>query len=309
MPFCTGGTAVHGSLTLSDGRRLAYTDIGRRDGSTILYFHGTPGSRLEVIRPRYLEAFAKAGIRLISVDRPGFGDSDPPLSRGHAGFASDIDTLLNHLGIRSAVAIGNSRGTLPAIAVGALLSHMVKAVGVFGPTGLPDDPELMRPLPLAARSMLCLVKSAPAAARALLHFNAWLDRCLPGTANARISKGVPSPADREQLRSVGHEWADALAKGMRRDPAFAVNDWRSWLVDPLGFDPASVSVPVLLWTGSEDRTCPPDRVPYMARRIPGAQAHTLPGVGHLHSPSTLLSLMKATLDAAGSHSARSSRRP
>jgi pimeloyl-ACP methyl ester carboxylesterase len=79
----------------------------------------------------------------------------------------------------------------------------------------------------------------------------------------------------------------------------AVTDWRSWLVDPLGFDPAAVEVPVLLRTGSEDGTCPPGHAAYMADVIPHARATTLTGHGHLHTPSTLVSLMSATLEAAG----------
>ncbi|MFX9877826.1 alpha/beta fold hydrolase, partial [Acinetobacter baumannii] len=86
-----------------------------------LYLHGNPGSRHEVVRPGYLEAFGRARHRVIAIDRPGYGDSDPPRERGHAALAPDIEALLDHLGIDRALAIGNSRGTLPAIGLGALL--------------------------------------------------------------------------------------------------------------------------------------------------------------------------------------------
>jgi pimeloyl-ACP methyl ester carboxylesterase len=35
------------SLTLPDGRKVAYAEFGQPDGYPVLYFHGSPSSRLE----------------------------------------------------------------------------------------------------------------------------------------------------------------------------------------------------------------------------------------------------------------------
>ncbi|AXY49212.1 alpha/beta fold hydrolase [Rhodococcus ruber] len=57
-----------------DGRSVMVRAAGDPDGSVVIYFHGTPGSRLDV-------SFGDAQcgdmrVRLISFDRPGYGRSD-----------------------------------------------------------------------------------------------------------------------------------------------------------------------------------------------------------------------------------------
>ena len=62
-----------GQVTLTDGRTLAYAEYGYARGAPAFYFHGTPGGRLE---GRFLDAAARAhGVRLIALDRPGYGRS------------------------------------------------------------------------------------------------------------------------------------------------------------------------------------------------------------------------------------------
>jgi pimeloyl-ACP methyl ester carboxylesterase len=64
------------SIQLPDKRELAYALFGPGDGEPILYFHGTPSSRLE---PSLLDGYNidlksllhKYNVHLISLDRPG----------------------------------------------------------------------------------------------------------------------------------------------------------------------------------------------------------------------------------------------
>ena len=39
-------------LRLSDGRQLGYADYGDPDGTPVMFFHGTPGSRRSVLAIR-----------------------------------------------------------------------------------------------------------------------------------------------------------------------------------------------------------------------------------------------------------------
>lgn len=63
-------------VTLGDGRRIAYAEWGRTDGRPIVLFHGMPGSRLFCPDEKETE---RAGVRLITIDRPGYGRSSPHL--------------------------------------------------------------------------------------------------------------------------------------------------------------------------------------------------------------------------------------
>jgi len=57
-----------GTIALPGGRRLAYTEWGNPKGYPVLYFHGTPGSRLWCPDE---SATMSADVRLIMPDRPG----------------------------------------------------------------------------------------------------------------------------------------------------------------------------------------------------------------------------------------------
>jgi pimeloyl-ACP methyl ester carboxylesterase len=62
-----------------DGRTLAVEDAGDRDGRPVLVHVGTPNSR-HLYGRTVADATAR-GLRLISYDRPGYGDSTPQPGR------------------------------------------------------------------------------------------------------------------------------------------------------------------------------------------------------------------------------------
>src|SRR4030088_2968465 len=94
-------------LRLPDGRRLAWAEWGRPDGPPAVLLHSSPGSRLLDPDPAATEA---AGARLITVDRPGFGGSDPAPDPTMAGFAADLAALADRLGLRPVALVGWCRG-------------------------------------------------------------------------------------------------------------------------------------------------------------------------------------------------------
>ena len=64
-------------MVLRDGRRLAWREYGLADGFTIVFSHGNLNSRLFAPSWDMTDAITKkTGVRLIAVDRPGYGDSD-----------------------------------------------------------------------------------------------------------------------------------------------------------------------------------------------------------------------------------------
>lgn len=72
-------TRDEAALVLRDGRRLGYAEYGRVGGEVFCYFHGHPGSRLEAA---FCDAAAeRAGVRVVALDRPGYGLSDPQPGR------------------------------------------------------------------------------------------------------------------------------------------------------------------------------------------------------------------------------------
>src|SRR5439155_13530283 len=83
------------TVTLPDGRALAYVQRGDPAGQPVLYFHGIPGSRLDAWGPDDL--VARLGVRLVAVDRPGFGRSDPWPGRRLLDWPADVVHLTDAL--------------------------------------------------------------------------------------------------------------------------------------------------------------------------------------------------------------------
>ena len=114
---------VDTTMTLPDGRTLAYTEIGAPGGPVALYFHGAPGSRLELVALD--EAFAAVGVRVVTPDRPGYGGSTPRRGRTTADWADDVAALADHLGVERFAVMGLSSGGPYAVACASLLGDRV----------------------------------------------------------------------------------------------------------------------------------------------------------------------------------------
>ncbi len=111
------------TIELADGRPVGFATYGRPDGTAVLWCHGGPGSRME---PAHLGAeAAAAGLLLIGIDRPGYGNSAPDPGRTIAGWVPDALTVADELGAGRFVAVGESTGGAYALALAALVPDRV----------------------------------------------------------------------------------------------------------------------------------------------------------------------------------------
>ena len=85
------------TLTLADGRRLGYAEYGDPAGTPIIFLQGTPSSRL--MHPDETIT-AQRAVRLIVIDRPGFGLSDFQPGRTLLDWPRDLTEFADKLGIR-----------------------------------------------------------------------------------------------------------------------------------------------------------------------------------------------------------------
>ena len=88
--------ANEGQVRLPDGRCLSYAEFGIPSGPLVLYFHGTPGARLEG-ELIHEEATAR-GVRLVAVERPGIGHSTYQTCRKILKWPADVANLVSLLG-------------------------------------------------------------------------------------------------------------------------------------------------------------------------------------------------------------------
>lgn len=132
------------TVAIGNGERLAYTEIGPKDGSVVLFLHGLTNSAdawVPVMRDLHRRL---PGRRLIAVDLRGHGLSFRPAGHvcntnpvecfGMDDMAGDVEGLLDALGIDRAAIAGHSMGSLVAQRVALDSPDEVTALVLVGTT-------------------------------------------------------------------------------------------------------------------------------------------------------------------------------
>lgn len=276
------GQMSHSELRLPDGRRLGYAIFGKPTGISILLFHGSPGSRLD--GALLAQAAEARGARIIALDRPGTGLSDPQPGRRLTDWPADVAAVVDYLDLRQPALLGVSAGAAYVYAVCSAMPARVGPVSVVSGVGPPSvltgaKPALMR----------LLLRRTPAFAAAMFNRVAEAARSDPGS----FQPPGFNPADREALAPPGVREAYAAAfleayrsgvGGILQDQSLQLADWP--------FDLRSIRQHVHLWHGEFDHVVPVEVARRVAASLPDATLTVVPGAGHL---STLLDQASAIL--------------
>jgi pimeloyl-ACP methyl ester carboxylesterase len=91
-------------LILPDGRQLAYELYGDSIGRPVIFHHGLGDSRLA--RHPDDKLTSEAGVRLITVDRPGYGGSSPHSGHALLDWVIYVEQLADHLGFEQFAVAG-----------------------------------------------------------------------------------------------------------------------------------------------------------------------------------------------------------
>lgn len=265
------------SITLADGRRLAWAEFGAPAGTPLVILHGSPGGRLH---SSMFDAPAKAaGVRVIATDRPGYGYSDPHAGLSFEDYVGDVRQLLDHLHLSRVVLAGVSGGGGFALACARhLADRMLQVVLVCGMA--PAAAHLRKTMSLQVRLLLWLAAQAPRLAALVMRPAYMQDPDNP--AMQRMLARMPAPdrrvLERPEARQLllGAAHRDALRQGLT-----AIVHELGLYGRPLGFDPAQIRVPVHLIHGELDINVPLPIARHLAGVIPGATLEVVPGAGHL----------------------------
>jgi len=249
---------------------LGYQRFGAASGPTVLFFHGSPGSRLGAA---LLDTAAtQRGLRLIGVDRPGMGGSDRQPGRRLSDWPHDIALLLDHLELHEVAVLGVSAGAAYVYACCWSLLTRVSAAAVISGVGPPWALTGIRPA-----TMRFILRRLPAVGR--LMFSGMLDR-VRREPETFIPPGC-GPADRRALDAPGIRVAyrTALLEAFAPGVEGVLDDQRLQLLD-WGIDLRAISTPIHLWHGKDDRVVSPAVARRVARVLAAATLTILPGAGH-----------------------------
>jgi pimeloyl-ACP methyl ester carboxylesterase len=264
------------TITLADGRTLAYCEWGNPSGSPVLLAHGGPGSRL--LCPDE-GATAAAGVRLLTVDRPGYGASDPRPDPSLLGWANDVQALADRLGLERFAVVGWSAGGGYALACAACMPERISAVGLASCEGPYDQVPgaLAEGMTPEERTLFERIRHDPVAARGEVaaHVGWYQD---PDT----IWEWEPPAVDVPILArpDVRDALTQMFREGARQGVGGLVDDWVA-LSLPWGFTFADIRVPVAVWHGELDHLVGPAHAHYLSAVLPNATLVLYPADGHL----------------------------
>lgn len=265
-------------IRLHDGRLLAYAEYGDLAGRPVIFFHGTPGSRLFHYPD---ESIAQSlGARIITPDRPGFGLSDFKPGRTLLDWPDDVMELADALQIDRFAVAGISEGAPYVAACSLKIPHRLTRAVMISSTAPVD---------------------APAATKGMV----WLNHLLFSSARysrmlAKLSWGLMNFAYHQSPKrffDFEARLSSETEKALLKEPdvrAMLIQDYAeatrmgvrgtAWemtlLAHPWGFRLQDIIMETHLWHGEADVRTPLSMGKYLAGTIPNCRATFTPGEGH-----------------------------
>jgi len=274
-----------------DGRTIAVAEWGDPNGLPLISFHGTPGGRIGWWQDPTI--YARHGLRRLTFDRPGYGESSRLAGRAVADVVPDVVTIADALGVDRFVASGGSGGGPHVLACAALLPDRVirtlaeVSIAPYGVEGL----DWLAGMTEGNVVEFTAALQGEAAMRPVAEREArsMLDRISAGNADFLGDGYEMSDAD----RALMEKHKVRIAAHMRNALAPGVDGWvddNIAFVTAWGFDVADVTVPVYLKYGREDTLVPAAHGDWLAAHMHTTKIVEL-GAGHMGDDSLVESDM------------------
>lgn len=275
------------TLVLEDGRDLGYGEWGASEGLPVFFFHGTPGSR--ILARAFHSAAEEKGIRLIGVDRPGYGLSTFQDSRTTLDYPKDVVQLADHLAIDGFGVMGASGGGPYVLACAHAMPDRVFGGLAICSVGPPESWNEVTREQLEANA-----ENPDPLEQQLTAFPMMAEADRPGLLKNLIAGVQPKYRLVAEARpELLEAFIDHHVEGQRQGARGSIYE-AQLVVKPWEFDLESIRVPVRIWCGSADPLATDAR--YMAEKLPESQLKIEEGAGHIDGlwiTEELLDMMKA----------------
>lgn len=247
-------------IRLRDERHIGIEEHGR--GAPVFWLPGTPGSRL------WKPPFVPDGVRLIIVERPGYGESDPLPGRAYLDWPDDLAQVADQLRIDDFVLAGTSGAGPYLHACGVRLGDRIRKLGVIACIG---PSELSVAMPLWRRAAFALARRAPRVVQASLPRD-------PERFYRMLTRDAPA-CDVAVLERIWGAQIAMVTEALRQGPSAFVHEL-VLATRPWGFTLEEVRAEVVLWHGTEDRAAPLAAAREVARRLPRCTPYFVSAAGH-----------------------------
>ncbi|RJX44891.1 alpha/beta hydrolase [Halonotius aquaticus] len=250
------------TITLENGDTIAYGEYGDPEGNPIVLFHGTPGSRL--LGALFDDIAATAGVRLLTFDRPGFGQSDPCPTRSITDAGRYVTTVLDDAEIETTALLAFSGGSQHAIATAATDDDRVARVDIVSGA---TPPAASDATPAMQRALGMLATHTPTVLRGLFRGQAWMaNRRDPSFVVSQYRGADPdTPIDEQVAAVVKADFLEAVANSRQGVVTEFRNTATEWEIEFSALD-----VPIVIWHGDNDTNVPIENAQQFAEETNGA---------------------------------------
>ncbi len=277
------------TLRLRDGRTMGVASVGKSDGFPIFHCHGSGSSRLEV--NLLAEAATAQGVRLIGLDRPGIGRSDPKAGYRLLDWPDDVGEVADQLGIERFAIEGVSAGGPYALACAYKIPHRLTACGLISTVSPPNFIRQAGPGWMGAQFPWLLQRYARLVQRATGSDAASLEKYLVryagrlGAADQKLL-GIP-----ETRRLLVQAMAESFRQGGEGNLEVTLAEVRPW-----GFQVEQITFEkIFLWHGEQDRIMPVAPVRRLSQALPHCTAVFYAGEGHFSTVANHVQDILSTL--------------
>ncbi|MGY0491704.1 alpha/beta fold hydrolase [Streptomyces sp. WG-D5] len=251
---------------LPSGRTAHYTDSGPATGTPVLYIGGTGTSARAVHMTDFMRTTRQdLGLRMITVERNGFGDTDYDPKLGKADYAEDALAVLDELGVKKFKVIAISGGGPYAAEIAAKAPDRVSALHLAA--ALPPYGTKPAYCGLSDEQLTDAVKDQIKDPRVWWAF--------PDDSPVKSIPGFADTAYEEGARTY-------YQRGQLADPAPQVHEQRLYCDRP-GPDLSKLTAPVFLYHGDKDTTVPASTLKAWRDNLPDAakvRTRTYADTGH-----------------------------
>lgn len=257
---------THATMQLHDGRRLAWSEWGSVDGIPVLF---CPGAGMSSWLGFGASDLPSLGLKLIAIDRPGLGLSDPHPNKTLSSWVDDTREFIQTNNFHPVLALGFSQGAPFAFALAA--QGLVEAIAIVSGQDELAHPHLRPLLHPDVAGMIAAVQQDP------VEFEQQFSQMATPDGLWQLIISMSAQCDRilyeSETFSAAYQRAlqEGFSQGAQGYARDLVNTFSSWTVKL-----EDITVPVDLWYGGLDTSTvhSPDFGALLASRLPNA-SHTV----------------------------------
>ncbi|KAI7755516.1 hypothetical protein M8C21_031690 [Ambrosia artemisiifolia] len=306
-------------ILLPDGRNMSYHEHGvsaDKARYSLVAAHSFLSSRLAGIPGIKLSLLEEFGVRLVTYDLPGFGESDPHPNRTLQSSAMDLLYLADALKIDKFWMLGYSSSAIHAWAALKYIPRKIAGAVMFAPMVNPYDPGLTKEEKSGIwekwtrkrKLNYFLARRFPRFLRFFYRrtflsgkhgpIDKWLSLSLSEQDKVAIEdplfkkfwqrdveesirQGNVKPFVEETALQVSN-WPFSITdlQVQKKCPEKGLFHWFNFMSDEPECELVGFLEPIHIWQGMEDLVVPPVMTDYVARVLPNAVVHKLPNQGH-----------------------------